>query len=432
MRVMIVSNIFPPHVRGGYELGMMEVARTFVRAGHEVEVVTSAAVGMTRKTLAPQGLTVRPVFAPVLAYESDLAERLDESSTWRGHRTDALGGIDVANAIALDTEIRRFRPERIWMGNPLGIGPVGILETALTAGVPVVLHLMDDIDRYLLSYRRPLSWLGRIRRIKRGITAVSCSAHVKDMNAVVGDYGEHRVIMNGIDFDSVTDRAQPGRHDGALRFVYAGQVEPMKGIPQLIDGVAELLRRHGATTAPFELDIIGPASPSYAAQLTDEIHAKGLAGCVHLVGRLDKPVLLRRLATYDAAVLLLKLEEPFGYAWLEAAAAGLPVVVTRGHVVGEAFPHDYPLFVNDRDAPSQVADALTFCLDRRDSLDRIGRALGAHLRQRCDTRTVVNPQYEAVLRSAKAPRTPAHCETLVASMLTCDAFGHAQDGWRMQ
>ena len=50
MRVMILSNIFPPHVRGGYELGLLEVARAFGRVGHEVEVVTSTVIGSQRRT----------------------------------------------------------------------------------------------------------------------------------------------------------------------------------------------------------------------------------------------------------------------------------------------------------------------------------------------------------------------------------------------
>jgi glycosyltransferase involved in cell wall biosynthesis len=420
MRVMVLSNIFPPHVRGGYELGLLEVARAFVQDGHEVEVVTSTVVGSQRRTRPAAGLRVRDVFGPVLAYEADLSERLESSPVWRHYRTEALGGVLPDNIVALRREIERFRPDRIWIGNPLGLGPVGIFETVLSAGVPVVVHLMDDIDRYLTGYRRPLHWLPRVARLKRSLTAVSCAAHVRDMNSIVGEYGTHHVVLNGIDFSIVTAAARPGRHGGPLRLVYFGQVEPMKGIPQLVDGIARFAAMPDAPR--FALDIIGPASASYAASLAEQLAARGLADAVRLVGSLEKRDLLTRLAEYDAAILLLKLDEPFGYAWLEAAAAGLPVIVTKGRVVSQAFPSSYPLFVADRDDPASVASSLQWCVANTDALAAIGTTLRRHLFRQCDAPTAVNPRYLSILERATPPRTRTDPDALLSAALTVDAY----------
>jgi glycogen(starch) synthase len=427
MRVMVVSNIFPPHARGGYELGLLEVARAFLHAGHDVEVVTSRAIGTLKKVAAPADLTVREVFAPVLAYEADLSARLDGARAWQEQRTDALGGIDPANVVALDLEIRRFRPDRIWFGNPLGVGPVSLLEAALSAGVPVVVHLMDDIDRYFRGYGRPLYWLARVARLKRSLTAVSCSTLVRELNSVVGEYGTHVVVPNGFDFGSLTSPVRPGTHDGPLRLVYFGQIEPMKGIAQLIDGVAEWSR--DAQAPPFSLDLIGPAATSYAEELSRDLQTRGLADRVRLIGRIEKAELLRRLPSYDAATLLLKAEEPFGYAWLEAAAAGLPVVITKGRAVAELFPTDYPLFVTDRDDPVAVAETLRRCARQRATLPALGAALGRHLERRCDATTVVTPRYLQILEMATAPAVATDVESLLASLLTCHSAALAVNEW---
>jgi glycogen synthase len=429
VRVMVVSNVFPPHVRGGYELGTLDVARAFIGAGHDVEVVTSTVVGVLKKAQPAAGVTVRPVFRPVLAYEADLANRLEHSLVWRQHRTDALGGVVADCIVALRTEIERFQPDRIWIGNPLGIGPVGILEVALSADVPVVIHLMDDIDRYLVGYRRPLHWLPRIARLKRSITAISCASHVREMNSVVGCYGSHHVVLNGVDFSAIPAQAEPGRHEGPLRFVYFGQVEPMKGIPELIEGVGRLAA--DTDTARFTLDIIGPASASYAERLQIDLESRGIAGRVQLVGRLEKRDLMARLASYDAAVLLLKQEEPFGYAWLEAAAAGLPVVVTRGRAVADVFPEAYPLFLEDREDTDAVAASLGWCMSHRSSLASIGASLKRHLSAVCDTATAVNPRYLDILEHAAPPRVKTDMETLLASALTVDAYAMAADAVRL-
>jgi glycosyltransferase involved in cell wall biosynthesis len=426
MRVMVVSNIFPPHVRGGYELGMLEVARAFAAAGHDVEVVTSTAVGSQRRVRRAGDVVTRDVFAPVLAYEPDLADRLQDSAVWCHDRTDAFGGVVPANVVALAHEIDRFRPDRIWIGNPLGLGPVGIFETALSARVPVVVHLMDDVDRYLLGYRRPIHWLSRVARLKRGMTAVSCASHVRAMNSVVGEYGTHVVVPNGVDFAAFPMRAERPRRGGALRLVYFGQVEPMKGIPQLIAGVDVFAA--SPESPSFELDIIGPASASYGADLTADIASRRLDGGVRLVGRLEKSDLLARLAEYDAAVLLLKQDEPFAYASLEAPAAGLPVVTTRGHAVVDAYPSSYPLFVDDRDDAEAVASALRWCVSHEQELAALGNELRAHLSCRCDTTTAVNPRYLEILESARVPDRPTDVDALLAGALTVEAHALSING----
>jgi glycosyltransferase involved in cell wall biosynthesis len=361
-----------------------------------------------------------------MAYEADLAERLESSPVWRHYRTEALGGVLPDNIVALRREIGRFRPDRIWMGNPLGLGPIGIFETVLSFGVPVVMHLMDDIDRYLTGYRRPLHWLARVMRLKRSITAVSCASHVREMNSVVGEYGTHHVVLNGLDFSAITAHARPGQRERPLRLVYFGQVEPMKGIPQLVDGIARFAST--SRTTPFQLDVIGPASGSYAAALTKQLQTLALADRVRIVGRVEKGDLLRSLAEYDAAVLPLKLDEPFGYAWLEAAAVGLPVIVTRGRVVSDVFPATYPLFVEDRDDPECIASALQWCVANKSTLDTVGTDLRQHLFHQCDSATAVNPRYTAILEHAVSPRRRTDPDSLLSAALTVEAYALSAGG----
>ena len=41
MRILIVSNLYPPHYEGGYEVRCAQVAEALTRAGHDVCVLTS-------------------------------------------------------------------------------------------------------------------------------------------------------------------------------------------------------------------------------------------------------------------------------------------------------------------------------------------------------------------------------------------------------
>ena len=42
MKILIVSNLYPPHHQGGYELRCAQVTAYLQRQGHDVRVVTSS------------------------------------------------------------------------------------------------------------------------------------------------------------------------------------------------------------------------------------------------------------------------------------------------------------------------------------------------------------------------------------------------------
>src|ERR1700722_17862389 len=41
MRILVLTNMYPPHAYGGYEMGCRDVVERWRRAGHEVMVLTS-------------------------------------------------------------------------------------------------------------------------------------------------------------------------------------------------------------------------------------------------------------------------------------------------------------------------------------------------------------------------------------------------------
>ena len=82
MNFSLISNIFEPHVRGGYELGCQAIARRLKSLGHEVTVLTSQSPGVLEKTAVTNGVAVRRIFEPVFEYEEPLARTFGRSSVW--------------------------------------------------------------------------------------------------------------------------------------------------------------------------------------------------------------------------------------------------------------------------------------------------------------------------------------------------------------
>ncbi|MDQ6664557.1 MAG: glycosyltransferase family 4 protein [Acidobacteriota bacterium] len=396
MRILFVSNIFPPHVRGGYELGCERIAEQCREVGHDVAVATSAVIGKLEKTVHNPQLRVEELFEPVYEYEPDIFDRTILNPVSFSRRQAAFGGTLQANAWALARFIREMAPELIWIFNPLGVGTVGVLEACLTSHAPCVLHLMDDIDHEVSIHQSECYLLPRYARVKSSIHAIACSEKMAIANTRVGEFASLRIIPNGVDFpkfpiDMRRDPAAPAR------FVYFGQVEESKGVLDALRGFRVLLDREPECDATF--DVLGAGSSAFRRQLESEINRMGLRERVSLPGYIARADLMANLSSYTAAVLPLRDAEPFGYAPVEAGAAGLPVIVTTGPGAAEFFPPGYPLFVRDRQSAGEIGERLHWCVANPGATVKLGRHLQSELRRNCDFAEVVFPAYERAVKS---------------------------------
>ncbi len=428
MRIAFVSNIFPPHVRGGYELGCQRIAGRSQELGHEVTVLTSAAIGKLATTAPPPNLRVEELFEPAYEYDENvvaLTSRL-RASSYNVRRQEAFGGILEHNAWTLARALRRIVPDVIWIFNPLAIGTVGILEACLTSQAPCILHLMDDIDDMVNKHQKEQYLLPRYRRLKASLHAIACSEKMAVANTRIGEFASLRIIHNGVDFPETKNRAAPMgdgprmNPNGPFRFVCFGRVERNKGVLQALRGLRALLDR--APRREIFLDIVGNGSKSFREELEREWERLRLGDAVRFRDFIPRDELLAMLPSYTAAVLPLIYFEPFGYAPVEAAAVGLPVITTTGPGAAECFPAGYRLFLQDRESDRELADLMEWCIVERSAARAEALSLQKELRRRCDFTRVVFPAYERVLRSLE-PRHSRHDErSVLASHRTASLY----------
>jgi hypothetical protein len=191
MKILFVTNLFPPHVVGGYEMGCLMHAQAAQRAGHDVMVATSLSFGGLQKQSSVPGVAVRQIFEPVFDYE--FGDRVYQ----RPLNYASPGGIHPGNCLALSEMIRTWQPDAIWMHNPLGLGPVGILETAAASGVPTVVHLMDFLDEGIRLSQHGFEISGRWAAAKSGVHAIACSQGTLEDNSRIGRYASAIVVPGG-------------------------------------------------------------------------------------------------------------------------------------------------------------------------------------------------------------------------------------------
>jgi glycosyltransferase involved in cell wall biosynthesis len=150
-----------------------------------------------------------------------------------------------------------------------------------------------------------------------------------------------------------------------------GAVLNRRCLPELLRATARLRRAHPRLV----LDVVGENRTHPPADLARLVTGLGLEGHVRLSGFVGDAELAERYAAADAAVFLSEYEG-FGLPALEAAARGVPLVVSRHPSLGEVFG-EAALLVEPRDE-SAVAAAIDALLRDGALADRLrgrGRAL---------------------------------------------------------
>ncbi len=250
-----------------------------------------------------------------------------------------------------------------------------------------------------------------------------CYAVSKKASGWLGHFGlqSSGQLPNAIDADAYASaaserdfRTELGIGKGALLVASAGRLIPEKGAEELVRAAAMVAGAGadsgaGAGTAGAAAMVAGAASAGEAsgAAKSPSCPAAGagagatgihvvMAGAgpleqhlretapanVHLVGRLSRPD-LAALFTQADALCLPSRSEGFATTLLEAAACGLPAIVTDVGGTDELIPDArFGTILADRQ-PETIAAALTRAAADREKLAAQGRAVAGHVRELC-------------------------------------------------
>lgn len=403
MKILFVTNLFPPHVVGGYEIGCLMNARAARRAGHDVLVATSMSFGSLQKQPPAADVAVRRIFEPVFDYE------FGDRSYQRPPNYAGPGGIHPGNCLALAEAIRHWQPDAIWMHNPLGLGPVGILETAAASGVPTVVHLMDFLDEGIRLSQHGFELSGRWAAAKARVHAIACSGGTLAANSRIGRYASAIVVPGGIEVAGIPRRHADGRPgfpaEGPVRMVSFGQLKSHKGVQHVVAALGVL---RGWMKLNVELHLIGRCEAFFDRELRAIARSAGCERAVHWHGHRSSLELHELLDTMHLAVVPLNEQEAFGFVAPEAALHGLPVAFGREAGCSEVFPEGYPYLLSARDDPAVIAATVRRMIENVAERRHWERALPSHVADRCDLDRVVLPRCLAFLeRIVAAADRPA-------------------------
>jgi glycogen synthase len=341
MRILVVTNFYPPHHVGGYELGCRDVVQGLLARGHDVRVLTS-----TYQVRGPrrEGSTYRWLRPYIVWSGGDPYRSLPK-----------LFLQEATNQQAFRQLCRSFRPDVVYLWNLTHISPC-VAFTAEQLGLPVAYFVSDgwlaQWDRVPWFYRwthrpqRPHRRAGwQLCRLLLQAFALLPPSRIPDLR--YAQFASHylrgdavraglpvanaRVIHWGVDVDAFSFR--PSR-DEATRLLFVGQVVRHKGVHTAVEALKQLVQKYGHRSATLTV-AGGSVLPDDERSVRESVVSLGLQDHVSFVGQTPRTELPDLYRSHDILVFPSIWDEPFSIVVLEAMSSGLAVVGTQTGGSGE-------------------------------------------------------------------------------------------------
>ncbi|WP_119169282.1 glycosyltransferase family 4 protein [Algihabitans albus] len=405
MRVLLISNLFPPEVLGGAEIMVEALAEGLLELDCEVTVAALAADGAWRLE-RPSGLSAEFVSGHPLGNDLLTTRRV----RWRRAAWYLLGEVNLLARRRLGELMDKLQPDVVHTSNLTGFGPQA-MAAAAARGLPLV-HTIQDYGLVCLRgtmFRggRPCSGqcgdcrVGTTLRRAGSQTAhsvVGLSQHVLEQHLENGYFqnSEEQAIVRTWHLEGVPQHlplpseGAPRQRPDPVTFGYIGRLHPTKGIDRLI----EAMRRLDADSA--RLVIGGTGNADLEADLKQQ--AAGLP--VEFLGWVDAKSFYPMI---DALVVPSIWHEPLGMVAREAHWWGRPVLAARRGGLAEIVRHGTDGLLFDPDDPAEFACALGD-FARNADLRRV-LVQGARTAAPADGRGGLAERYREIYRRAIESRT---------------------------
>jgi glycosyltransferase involved in cell wall biosynthesis len=336
MRILFLSNFFPPARPGGYTQWCHEVSERLAAQGHTIGVLTST-YELEKASAGEQNIY------RLLHLEGDLAyyQPFHFLTQWKKQHQQ--------NLVFLEQIIKDFSPDLLFVWGMWALSKALPARAEQLLPGRVVYYLSDywtsAIDMHTTYWQSPargflmqplkkllsqlaLSMLAQEGQPDLKLEQVICvSARLRDLLVEAGVPVQHaRVIHGGTDVQRFPNVRERDYRSGQLKLLYAGQLVRHKGVHTAIEALGKLVNER--RTNQVHLTIVGSGHPDYEAILRDLVQRERLHDYVTFLPSVPKNEMPAIFQKFDVLIFPSIYEEPLARMTQEAMAAGLVVVGT--------------------------------------------------------------------------------------------------------
>jgi glycosyltransferase involved in cell wall biosynthesis len=337
MRLLVVSNMYPPAAEGGYEMICADLMARF-STRHRISVISSK---FGRERVPPE-----PDVRRVLDYQvRKLDTFLAPIAAWQGAR-------------AMRAALAESRPELIFVWNAAAV-PHSALWVAQQTGIPIAFYIAapwldglysrDRFARHLCGnpeHGLRHAWGSLMRlvnhapglRIKPGtpfeasVCWVSEATRTESPAPPFVELIQHRVINPATRRYERFAAAARNPGDGPPVIAFVGRLEQQKGPDVALRAIAQLQ----SEGIDVRFEVAGRGDPDYVQSLERQADELGIADRVRWRGALDLDGVIELFSRAHLFLLPSSWQEPMATVSLEAAFARIPVVASLSGGMPEA------------------------------------------------------------------------------------------------
>ncbi|MEO5803898.1 MAG: glycosyltransferase family 4 protein [Verrucomicrobiota bacterium] len=349
MKILVLSNLYPPHYVGGYELHCQTIVEALRVRGHTVQVLTS-----------DHGLDENNKHKSESGVERSLKIHGMFGHPWL--KIHHLKNQEFHNNQILREAIDRFQPELVYGWNLSGLSK-SMVFTLQNLGIPTTFVVCDhwiarsaDGDVWLRWWNgKKISAKHRLLRSIWTAAGLRRRWHKIAPTNSVQDFCFPRIYFcSGALRDFTADAGFEVRHGGVIycpinihrfagtprtaaqplqRLLYVGRLTEDKGVMTALRAMALLRNKFTG-----ELAIYGHGDAEYEKQLKTFAEEKKLPVIFESPRRPEEMPAVYN--AHDALLFTSEWAEPFALTPLEAIASGLPVIGTTTGGSGELLRHE--------------------------------------------------------------------------------------------
>lgn len=353
MKILFVSNLYPPHFMGGYEITCKTVVEELEKRGHHVAVLTS---------------TWR---SKIDGEEENVFRRLNYFPRSRWRYIFKIFFAEIVDRKRTKKVINYFHPDLIFIWNFAGLSR-SVLHLLHSCFEKVVYNVFDywpvgEFQNECLFHlfnkkvgTLPISGINiPAQPIKFLLRAVFTLFRIDGTNPDLISKGRfifnsnnilnfcsrrgftpvhYEVIHGGIskrEFPLTHLEREPVPH----KLLYVGRLVPEKGVHTAIEVLFHMVKVKKRKN--LTLTVVGGGPPSYIQQLRKLVRDKQLSSHIVLKGVVQRALIKEEYLFHDILLFPSQWEEPFGLAILEAMACGLAVVGTGTGGSSEILENEY-------------------------------------------------------------------------------------------
>lgn len=385
MRLLTLTNLYPPQHLGGFGLCMERLVRGLGGMGYETHVLTSDQPYLGRDRSDPRVIRSLELLG---SYQNGVS-RLNDAEEEERRRAN--------NGEKLEQMLEAVQPQACLVGN-LDLLGTALLHQVCARGIATIQHV-----GFMAAPYPPQDFPGT-----PNYRMAFASREVQRLLLAQGwPVTEHPVVHPPLDpcigLNSPIRAVEPS---GPLRIGYSGLVMHSKGVHTLLEACV-LLRQWGI---PFHLELAGKAfSPDYQHQLQRYAQEQGISLHLNWLGFLEGQAIPEFYNRLDVLVFPSMHPESFGMVVAEAMAQGVVPISTGVGGAFEVITHGVDGLLCDPGESHSVASALYWCHRNRDALAAMGRRAQRHARQRFSTSQsakVLDLHYQQMLGNGASFRAP--------------------------